>query len=105
MHLQILCWLVLALFVPAISLAETKDLSVGQIPIGGEGGWDILTIDAAARRLYLSHLTKVVVVDIDANKVVGEIPDTPGVHAFLPLPQQQRESRPTVRKTSAAWSI
>jgi YVTN family beta-propeller protein len=90
MHLQILCRLVLALFVPAISLAETHYSSVGQIPIGGEGGWDILTVDAAARRLYLSHATKVVVVDIDANKVVGEIPDTPGVHAFLPLPQQQR---------------
>jgi len=90
MRLQILFRLVLALFVPAILLAETHYSSVGQIPIGGEGGWDILTIDAAARRLYLSHATKVVVVDIDANKVVGEIPDTPGVHAFLPLPQKQR---------------
>jgi YVTN family beta-propeller protein len=61
-----------------------------QIPIGGEGGWDILTIDAAARRLYLSHATKVVVVDIDANKVVGEIGDTPGVHEFLAVPELQR---------------
>ena len=47
---------------------------ITEIPVGGEGGWDILTIDAAARRLYLSHSTKIVVVDIDANKVVGEIP-------------------------------
>ena len=40
---------------------------VTEIPIGGEGGWDILTIDSAASRLYLSHATKVVVVDL-SNK-------------------------------------
>ena len=63
---------------------------LNEIPIGGEGGWDILTIDSAARRLYLSHATKVVVVDIDANKVIGEISDTPGVHAFVPVPELHR---------------
>ena len=36
------------------------------------------TVDSAARRLYVSHATHVVVVDLDANKVVGDIPDTPG---------------------------
>ena len=40
---------------------------VTEIPIGGEGGWDILTIDSAASRLYLSHATKVVVVDLIKN--------------------------------------
>src|SRR3954469_22116293 len=60
---------------------------LNEIPIGGEGGWDILTVDSAARRLYLSHATKVVVVNIDANKVVGEIADTPGVHAFMAVPE------------------
>src|SRR3954463_11217601 len=64
--------------------------AVAQIPIGGEGGWDILTIDDAARRLYLSHATKVIVVDIDGNKVVGEIADMPGVHAFLAIPELGR---------------
>src|SRR3954470_10656297 len=51
-----------------------------EIPIGGEGGWDYLTIDAPAHRLYVSHATHVVVVDTQTNKVVGDIPDTPGVH-------------------------
>src|SRR4051794_10923277 len=64
--------------------------SVAQIHIGGEGGWDILTIDDAARRLYLSHQNKVVVMDIDANKVVGEITDTPGVHALVSVPKLER---------------
>jgi YVTN family beta-propeller protein len=61
-----------------------------QIPIGGEGGWDILTIDSPANRLYLSHATKVVVVDLNKNAVVGEVADTPGVHAFVAVPEFQR---------------
>ena len=51
-----------------------------EIPIGGEGGWDYLSVDPAAHRLYVSHATHVVVIDTQANKVVGDIPDTPGVH-------------------------
>src|SRR5256714_8804763 len=63
---------------------------LNEIPIGGEGGWDILTVDSAAKRLYLSHATKVVVVDLEKNAVVGEIADTPGVHGFIPVPEMQR---------------
>jgi YVTN family beta-propeller protein len=63
---------------------------VTEIPIGGEGGWDILTIDSAVSRLYLSHATKVVVVDLNTNTVTGEIADTPGVHAFVAVPEVQR---------------
>src|SRR5213079_619648 len=63
---------------------------LNEIPIGGEGGWDILTIDSAASRLYLSHATKVVVVDLNTNTVAGEIADTPGVHGFVAVPEVQR---------------
>ena len=63
---------------------------VTEIPIGGEGGWDILTIDSAASRLYLSHATKVVVVDLRKNAVIGEIAETPGVHGFVAVPEIQR---------------
>jgi YVTN family beta-propeller protein len=61
-----------------------------EIPIGGEGGWDILTIDPASHRLYLSHSTKVIVVDLEKNAVVGEINDTPGVHGFVAVPELGR---------------
>jgi YVTN family beta-propeller protein len=63
---------------------------LSEIPIGGEGGWDILTIDPTANRLYLSHATKVVVVDLAKNSAIGEIIDTPGVHAFVAVPELQR---------------
>jgi YVTN family beta-propeller protein len=72
------------------ALADEAYKFLSEIPIGGEGGWDILTIDPAARRLYLSHATKVVVVDLNKNAVVGEIADTPGVHAFVAVPEVGR---------------
>ena len=52
------------------------------IPIGGTGGWDYMAIDSASRRAYVSHGDRVEVVDVDAGKVVGLIPDTPGVHGI-----------------------
>lgn len=48
--------------------------------LGGDGGWDYLTFDSEARRLYISHETQVVVFDPDTDKVVGNIADNQGVH-------------------------
>ena len=53
-----------------------------RIEVGGEGGWDYLTVDSAARRLYVSRSTRVMVFDADTGSSVGEIPDTPGVHGI-----------------------
>ena len=63
---------------------------IKEIQIGGPGGWDYITVDSQTHRLYVSHATKVVVVDIDAAKVVGEIPDTNGVHGFAIAPELNR---------------
>ena len=80
----------LVVLVCSTALGNELYQSSGEIPIGGEGGWDILTIDPTANRLYLSHATKVVVVDLGKNSVIGEITDTPGVHAFVAVPALQR---------------
>src|SRR6266404_5709027 len=74
-------------FWAATVAAQESYKFLNEIPIGGEGGWDILTIDSAAERLYLSHATKVVVVDLNKNTVAGEIADTPGVHGFVAVPE------------------
>jgi DNA-binding beta-propeller fold protein YncE len=66
----------------ALLLAASGYHVLTEIKIGGEGGWDYLSVDSAARRLYVSHATHVVVVDLDKNAVVGDIPDTPGVHGI-----------------------
>jgi YVTN family beta-propeller protein len=64
--------------------------ATGKIQIGGEGGWDYVATDSAARRLYVSHATKVVVVDLDTDKVIGEIPNTQGVHGIAVAPELNR---------------
>lgn len=50
------------------------------IKVGGEGGWDYLFDDSAAHRLYVSHATKIVVIDTDTDAVIGEISHLTGVH-------------------------
>src|SRR5438477_8932129 len=77
-------------FLVGSALANNAYQFLNEIPIGGEGGWDILTIDSPASRLYLSHATKVVVVDLNKNAVAGEIADTPGVHGFVAVPEFRR---------------
>src|SRR5262252_9380214 len=79
-----------ALFAIGAFAAPTGWKIIKEIKIGGEGGWDYLTMDSAARRLYVSHNTHVVVVDPDAGKVVGDIPDTPGVHGIALVPALNR---------------
>src|SRR5579872_7342097 len=55
--------------------------------VGGDGGWDYLTADSNARRLYISRGTHVIVLDIDSGKTVGDIPDTQGVHGIALAPE------------------
>jgi hypothetical protein len=52
------------------------------IPVGGDGGWDYVYVDSDARRVYVSHGTHTVVLDADTYAVVGDIPDTQGVHGI-----------------------
>src|SRR5438128_10627362 len=70
--------------------AEPHYKFVKETPIGGGGGWDYLHADAADHRLFVTHGTKVIVIDTEKDKVVGEIPDTPGIHGFVTAPDLQR---------------
>jgi DNA-binding beta-propeller fold protein YncE len=63
---------------------------VKKIQIGGDGFWDYLTVDNAVRRLYVSHGTKVLVIDLETDKLVGEINETPGVHGIALAPELNR---------------
>ena len=61
-----------------------------KIKVGGDGFWDYLTMDSPTRRLFISRGTKVVVVNVDSEKVVGEIPNTAGVHGIALAPDLGR---------------
>ncbi len=81
----------MALLAPAsLRAADGPYRLLKEIPVGGASAWDYLSVDEAARRLYVSHGTEVVVIDIDKDTVVGKIADTPRVHGFAPAPDLGR---------------
>lgn len=63
---------------------------VHRVLLGGEGGWDALTMDPPTHRLFVTHGTRVQVVDVKTDSVLGEIPDTPGVHGVALAPELGR---------------
>ena len=79
-----------AFAIAAACRAEGPYHLIKEIPVGGDGGWDYVSVDSDAGRLYVSHGTKVVVIDLKKNEVVGEIADTPGIHGFAIAPELGR---------------
>jgi YVTN family beta-propeller protein len=65
---------------PPVALAQGPYRVATQWKIGGEGGWDYLTADPAAHRLYITHGPRVEVIDTDSGKSVGAITDLQGTH-------------------------
>jgi len=53
-----------------------------EIPVGGEGGWDLMTVDSVAERLYVSHMNQIIVIDLVKDQIIGKITNTPGVHGI-----------------------
>ncbi|MEO8429947.1 MAG: YncE family protein [Acidobacteriota bacterium] len=77
-----------------------------RIPLPGDTGWDYVTVDPAAGRLYVSRSDRVLVVDLASKKVVGEIAPTPGVHGVALVPSLGRGFTSNGRASSAtAFSL
>jgi DNA-binding beta-propeller fold protein YncE len=81
---------------------EARYAQLAEIKIGSDGGWDYLSVDSAAGRLYVSHATKVVVIDMEKNTVVGEIAPAPGVHGIAIAPELGRAFVSNGRDNSAS---
>jgi DNA-binding beta-propeller fold protein YncE len=70
----------LGLATPGPARAPAANLGVLRIlPVAGDGGWDYVSLDATAGRLYVPRATRVMVLDLE-GKARGEIPATSGVH-------------------------
>ncbi len=69
-----------ALLAPASAFAQKPYSVLTQWKIGGEGGWDYLTSDPKAHRLYVTHGPRVEVLDTASGKVVGSITGLKGTH-------------------------
>src|SRR5262245_63177688 len=64
--------------VPGTVAAQT--FKVEKFDIKGDGGTDYVTVDATTGRVFVSRATHMMVVDGATGKVLGDIPNTPGVH-------------------------
>jgi len=63
---------------------------VHEVRLPGDEGWDLLTFELGAHRLFIAHGTQVQVVDTDRLSLAGSIPDTPGVHGIALAPDLGR---------------
>lgn len=79
----VLAALFLAVAASSAVRAAEHYVKVGDIKIGGAGAFDYLTVDPDAHRLYVTHGTEVVVIDIASNAIVGRIAGTPRVHGIV----------------------
>lgn len=73
---------ILVLVSSAIATGPSGYHVARKLVLGGEGGWDYLFADSDGRRVYISRGTHVMVVDADSGSVVGDIPNTNGVHGI-----------------------
>jgi DNA-binding beta-propeller fold protein YncE len=90
----------LAAAIPSLALAQSGYHVTKRINTAGEGGWDYLSVDTVGHRLYLSRGTHVQVVDLDRDSLVGDIPNTPGVHGITFAPSLGRGFTSNGRDTS-----
>jgi DNA-binding beta-propeller fold protein YncE len=80
-----MAFIVVGCFVYSGVQSATADASFSVVQrwkLGGAGGWDYLTLDAAGDRLFVSRGTHVDVVNTQSGKIVGTIPNTNGVHGI-----------------------
>jgi DNA-binding beta-propeller fold protein YncE len=74
--LALLC--VAGLAAPPVGHAQT--FKVEKFDIKGDGGTDYVTVEPATGRVFVSRSTHMMVVEGATGKVLGDIPNTPGVH-------------------------
>ena len=80
-------FVLLATIAVLAAAATAADYKVVQTwKLGGDGGWDYLTADSDGHRLFIARGTRVMVVDTESGKLLGEIPDTPRVHGVALVP-------------------
>jgi DNA-binding beta-propeller fold protein YncE len=67
-----------SLFAPNIGHAQT--FKAEKFDIKGDGGTDYVAVEAATGRVFVSRATHMMVVEGPTGRVLGDIPNTPGVH-------------------------
>jgi hypothetical protein len=61
-------------------IGDAQTFKVEKHDIKGEGGTDYVAVETATGRVFVSRGTHMMVVEGPTGKVLGDIPNTPGVH-------------------------
>src|SRR5277367_2472369 len=80
----------IASLAPTAIYAESGYKLIKKTTIGGEGGWDYLSVDSQNRRIYVSHGNQVEVLNADSHEKIGVISDLHGVHGIVAVPKAGR---------------
>ena len=76
---------------PLLSRPPGRGASPRPYPIGGEGAWDTLTVDAAVAIVCLSRAaTHTQIIDEDSGKVLGDVPGQKGAHGVAVVSKLNR---------------
>ena len=78
----------LLLSLPAV--AQKRYKLADTVNLGGEGGWDYLTYEQGAHRLFITRGTHVMVIDTTTLKQLGDIPDLSGIHGVALVPAMNK---------------
>jgi DNA-binding beta-propeller fold protein YncE len=89
---KLLCWVCILtscvlVLAPAPGYAQTNYKVLRHVTVGGDGAWDYLKVDPDMKRIYLSRGTHMMIVDETTLKVLGDIPDTKGIHGIAWAPE------------------
>jgi YVTN family beta-propeller protein len=74
------------LLLSSLAFGQKQYKLVDTVKLGGEGGWDYLTYEQGAHRLFITRGTHVMVIDTNTLKQVGDIPDLNGIHGVALAP-------------------
>ena len=86
--LALTSFLLLASLLPAV--AQSNWGVVKTLHIGGDGGWDYVTVDRQNHRLFVTRTTHTQVIDADSGKVLGDIPGQTRSHGVAIVPKLNR---------------
>lgn len=75
--------LLVVLFLFFVPFLKAQNIRLSkEIKVKGDLGWDYLSVDEAAQRLFISHGNVVNVMDLKTEKIIATIFDTKGVHGI-----------------------
>ena len=79
-HLLTAIAVLFAASLAAPNVGHAQTFKVEKFDIKGEGGTDYVAVEAATGRVFVARASHMMVVEGNTGKVLGDIPNTPGVH-------------------------